>query len=104
MESLTNTEPNMGGEDGLDVVVVGEVDIYESFEDMDLNDSLLRGIFAYGYEKPSIIQQKAIKPLMEGKDIIAQAQSGTGKTATFTIGMLQTIDSEKYETQAIISI
>ena len=99
MESLTNTEPNMGGED---VVVVGEVDIYESFEDMDLNDSLLRGIFAYGYEKPSIIQQKAIKPLMEGKDIIAQAQSGTGKTATFTIGMLQTIDSEKYETQAII--
>jgi translation initiation factor 4A len=96
MEDHTNSETNMGemGE--------GDVDIYESFEDMDLNDSLLRGIFAYGYEKPSVIQQKAIKPLMEGKDLIAQAQSGTGKTATFTIGMLQKIDSDKNETQAII--
>ena len=96
MEDHTNSETTMGemGE--------GEVDIYESFEDMELKDSLLRGVFAYGYEKPSVIQQKAIKPLMEGKDLIAQAQSGTGKTATFTIGMLQKIDSDKYETQAII--
>ena len=45
-----------------------------------------------GFEKPSAIQQKAIKPFLEGKDLIAQAQSGTGKTATFGISILQSID------------
>lgn len=96
MEDFTNSENTMGE------MGSGEVDIYESFEDMELNESLLRGIFAYGYEKPSVIQQKAIKPLMDKKDLIAQAQSGTGKTATFTIGMLQNIDLDQNETQAII--
>ena len=44
---------------------------------MDLPEELLRGIFSYGFEKPSAIQQRAIKPVMLGKDLIAQAQSGT---------------------------
>ena len=79
-----------------------EVEIYESFEDMNLNKKLLRGIFAYGFEKPSSIQQKAIVPLTLNKDLIAQAQSGTGKTATFTIGMLQNIDESVNKSQAII--
>ena len=57
----------------------------QEWDDLKLDSKILRGIFAYGYEKPSPIQQKAIKPLIEGRDIIAQAQSGTGKTATFTI-------------------
>ena len=46
------------------IIQNNEVDIYEKFEDMDLSDELLRGIFAYGYEKPSVIQQKAIKQLI----------------------------------------
>jgi translation initiation factor 4A len=79
-----------------------EVESYEKFEDMELCDNLLRGIFAYGYEKPSVIQQKAIKQIITGKDIIAQAQSGTGKTATFTIGMLQNLDVSLNKTQVII--
>ena len=79
-----------------------EVESYEKFEDMELCDNLLRGIFAYGYEKPSVIQQKAIRQFITGKDIIAQAQSGTGKTATFTIGMLQKIDVSLNKTQVII--
>ena len=79
-----------------------EAEVYEKFEDMDLCDNLLRGIFAYGYEKPSVIQQKAIRQFITGKDIIAQAQSGTGKTATFTIGMLQKIDVSLNKTQVII--
>ena len=79
-----------------------EVDIYEKFEDMGLSDELLRGVFAYGYEKPSVIQQKAIKQIISGKDLIAQAQSGTGKTATFTIGMLQKLDVSQNKTQVII--
>ena len=49
----------------------------------------LRGIYAYGFEKPSAIQQRAIKPIIKGRDVIAQAQSGTGKTATFSISILQ---------------
>lgn len=49
----------------------------EVFDEMDLPEELLRGIFAYGFEKPSAIQQRAIKPVMLGRDLIAQAQSGT---------------------------
>lgn len=74
----------------------------ESFDDMDLNDNILRGIYTYGFEKPSSIQQKAIKPIIEGQDIIAQAQSGTGKTATFVIGSLQKIDETKKTLQVLI--
>ena len=79
-----------------------ELDLYESFEDMDLDEKILRGIFAYGYEKPSYIQQKAIIPFINGNDIIAQAQSGTGKTATFTISMLNNLKLEDNTMQAII--
>jgi translation initiation factor 4A len=63
-----------------------------SFDEMNLKDNLLRGIYAYGYERPSAIQQRAIVPMMTGRDIIAQAQSGTGKTGTFTIGSLEQLD------------
>ena len=58
--------------------------------------------YSYGFENPSKIQNKAIPILVTGKDIIAQAQSGTGKTATFTIGLLQLLDESVKETQVII--
>ena len=61
---------------------------YNDFDSMNLEENLLRGIYAYGYEKPSNIQSKAIIPIKDGKDLIAQSQSGTGKTATFLIGSL----------------
>lgn len=54
------------------------------------------------FEKPSAIQQRAIKPIVSGRDVIAQAQSGTGKTATFSISVLQSIDTSVRETQALI--
>ncbi|CAD2221234.1 translation initiation factor 4A [Angomonas deanei] len=63
-----------------------------SFDDMPLHQNLLRGIYSYGFEKPSSIQQRAIAPLTRGGDIIAQAQSGTGKTGAFSIGLLQRLD------------
>jgi translation initiation factor 4A len=78
------------------------VDMYESFEDMNLKEKLLRGVFSYGYEKPSFIQSKAIVPFIQGNDVIAQAQSGTGKTATFSISVLEQINSDLNETQAIV--
>jgi ATP-dependent RNA helicase len=69
---------------------------------MGLKDEVLRGIFHFGFEKPSAIQQRAIIPISKGRDVIAQAQSGTGKTATFSIGVLQSIDTKSNETQALI--
>ena len=69
--------------------------LHTTFDTMGLKEPLLRGIFAYGFEKPSVIQQKAIVPMTTGKDIIAQASSGTGKTATFTIGLIQQLDFSK---------
>lgn len=73
-----------------------------SFDDMDLNKDLLRGVYAIGFEKPSKIQSRAIIPLAEGHDIIGQSQSGTGKTGAFSIGTLQRIDVSNPVTQALI--
>ena len=72
------------------------------WEDLDLKIDLLRGIYAAGFEKPSPIQQKAIKPIVMGRDVVAQAQSGTGKTATFTIGALTHVDVKDDSTQVLI--
>ena len=74
----------------------------ETFDELNLKPDLLRGIYGYGFEKPSIIQQKAILPIIKGFDVIAQAQSGTGKTAAFAIGTLQLVDPEKDEIQCLI--
>ena len=60
----------------------------EDFDNMNLRDDLLRGIYSYGFEKPTPIQQRAIKPLADIRDVLAQAQSGTGKTGAFTIPLL----------------
>ena len=76
--------------------------VCENFDDMNLKEELLRGIYAYGFEKPSAIQQRAIVPCIKGMDVIAQAQSGTGKTATFSIAILEKIDTSLRETQALI--
>lgn len=74
----------------------------ETFDEMALREELLRGIYSYGFERPSAIQQRAIVPMVSGKDLIAQAQSGTGKTATFTIGVLQQLDYSKKQCQGLI--
>ena len=59
---------------------------------MKLDHNLLRGIYACGFEKPSIIQSKAVLPIVSGRDIIGQAQAGTGKTAAYGVGTLQRVD------------
>ncbi|KXJ24965.1 eukaryotic initiation factor 4A-I [Exaiptasia diaphana] len=79
-----------------------EVEAIENFDDMKLKEDLLRGIYAYGFEKPSAIQQRAIVPCCKGHDVIAQAQSGTGKTATFAVSILQSIDVNFDATQALV--
>jgi len=74
----------------------------KKFDDLNLKKTLLRGIYSYGFEKPSAIQCKAIPELTKGTDIIAQAQSGTGKTGAFTIGALQKLDESIKATQILI--
>ena len=80
-----------------------EIDEIESWDDLpDIKEDLLRGIYSYGFEKPSPIQKKAILPIFNKTDIVAQAQSGTGKTGCFAIGVLQLIDVNLNKTQGII--
>jgi len=88
--------------EGVTVTGAEEYPVFESFDDYDLDENLLRGIYSYGFEKPSAIQQRGIKPILDGRDTIGQAQSGTGKTATFTIGCLQRIDYSHKVCQALI--
>ena len=80
----------------------GKIIEYASFDDMNLKVKLLRGIYAYGFEKPSPIQSRAIIPILSKRDVIGQAQSGTGKTGTFLISTLQRIDTELKRPQALI--
>jgi len=94
-------------EAGFSDVPEGEIEsnwdeVTDNFDDMNLKEELLRGVFAYGFEKPSAIQQRAILPVIKGHDVIAQAQSGTGKTATFSISILQSIDISIRKCQALV--
>jgi translation initiation factor 4A len=100
----TNQSSNMGvpamEPDG--TIESNWTEVVEQFDQMNLREPLLRGIYGYGFERPSAIQQRAIKPCILGRDVIAQAQSGTGKTATFAISILQQLDMDFKECQALI--
>ena len=78
------------------------VESIESFDEMDLSDEILQGIYGNGFERPSAIQKRAIVPFIKGYDIIAQSQSGTGKTGTFSIATLGRINPDQPQVQAII--
>lgn len=82
-------------------VIVDTENTIQSWDDLDCDTALLRGIYSYGFEKPSPIQQRAILPMKNKKDVIAQAQSGTGKTGCFAVGILLSIELEKNKTQAL---
>ena len=78
-----------------------EFDKWEDLENI-ISEELMRGIYAYGFDMPSLIQRKALLTIFDKKDIIAQAQSGTGKTGVFTIGVLQKVNTEINKTQSMI--
>jgi len=79
-----------------------QIETFSKWDDLDIDPKILRGIYSYGFETPSPIQSKSIISICKGRDIIAQAQSGTGKTASFTIGALSQINLENKYTQVII--
>jgi translation initiation factor 4A len=76
----------------------------ETWDDpiLGLNINTLRGIYSNGFEQPSPIQKQAILPIIQGRDVLAQAQSGTGKTGAFCIGSIERCSAEKKEAQCII--
>jgi superfamily II DNA/RNA helicase len=73
-----------------------------TWDEMITDENILRSIFAYGFERPSPIQARAIPIITSGKDIIAQAQSGTGKTGAFSVGALSRVDFSEKNVQAIL--
>merc|ERR1711988_1998179 len=105
LTSPTKQKKMSGGLEDISAADISESNWNEAcatFDDMDLKEDLLRGIYAYGFEKPSTIQQRGIVPIVKGFDTIAQAQSGTGKTATFTIGVLERVKLDLKQCQALI--
>ena len=73
-----------------------------SFEEMNLKEGLMRGLITFGFAKPSAIQQRAIVPFIQGRDLIAQSQTGTGKTSMFVLGCLQLVDPKSPTTQCLV--
>lgn len=102
--TTNNAEPNFKEPQRLveEESAIEEVTAHTSFDSMGLNMEVLRGIYSYGFEKPSAIQSRAIAPMASGRDMIAQAQSGTGKTGAFTIGLLERIDVSRNCPQVIV--
>jgi translation initiation factor 4A len=94
----SNTQPPSAQ----DNIEVSENHPIEEWDDLDMDPTVLRGIYAYGFENPSPIQKKGIKPMLNKRDVIAQAQSGTGKTGCFTVGTLARIDPKQPGVQAMI--
>lgn len=77
-------------------------DVESRFEHLGLPETVLRAVNELGYETPSPIQAKAIPPILEGRDILGQAQTGTGKTAAFALPILANIDPKNRKTQVLI--
>jgi len=74
----------------------------KSFDQMNLKDALLRSVYAYGFEKPSVPQERAVVPMCTGRDILLQAPSGTGKSGAFLVSLLQLIDEKVLKCQALV--
>lgn len=101
--STEEKQPTEGKQtDNIEIEPTDGLKSVDTFDKLGLHPDLLRGIYGYGFEKPSIIQQRGILPVIKGSDTIAQAQSGTGKTATFSISVLQLIDPKSPNCQALI--
>ena len=73
-----------------------------TFEAMGLKEDLLKGMYSFGYKQPTAIQKRFIMPFLNGRDVIAQASSGTGKTSAFCVCLLQACNPQIRETQALI--
>lgn len=79
-----------------------ELRIFPTFDEIGLKSDVLRGVFAYGFDRPSPVQQRAIHPILRGRDVIVQSQSGTGKTSVFCLAALQRVEFSIREPQVVL--
>jgi len=98
---IANNIQDQNDSDNLKDDVADTINI-QSFEDMNLKEGLLRAIYAYGWEKPSDVQKRGIIEVIRGRDSIIQAQSGTGKTGTFTIASLEKVNDKLNTCQCVV--
>jgi translation initiation factor 4A len=102
-DTPSSTSPDSSSAPAPDSAAASSYPEFKKWEDVDeISPDLLRGIYAYGFENPSNIQQKSILSIIQKRDVIAQAQSGTGKTGAFTVAALQSVDVSKAKTQVLI--
>ncbi|CAG7889764.1 unnamed protein product [Brassica rapa] len=108
---MAETNPGRGGgrrgggpmdDDKLVFETTEGIEPITNFNDMGIKEDVLRGVYEYGFEKPSAIQQRAVMPILQGRDVIAQAQSGTGKTSMIALSVCQIVDTSSREVQALI--
>ncbi|KAF8081745.1 hypothetical protein N665_0868s0001 [Sinapis alba] len=108
---MAETNPSRGGgrrgggpmdDDKLVFETTEGIEPITNFNDMGIKEDVLRGVYEYGFEKPSAIQQRAVMPILQGRDVIAQAQSGTGKTSMIALSVCQIVDTSSREVQALI--
>jgi ATP-dependent RNA helicase len=93
------SKPN---DEGLVFETSEDCEVLPTFDALRLREDLLRGVYAYGFERPSAVQQRAILPIVKGRDVIVQAQSGTGKTCVFSLGALQSVNPKERDPQVLI--
>ena len=89
-------------DEGLIFETSEDVEVVPTFDALGLKEDLLRGVYACGFERPSAVQQRAIPPILKGRDVIVQSPRGTGKTCVFSLGALQSVDTSCREPQALI--
>jgi ATP-dependent RNA helicase DDX6/DHH1 len=74
------------------------------FSDFNLSEELQLGIYEMGFEAPSPIQEETIPLALEGCNIIARAKNGTGKTASYSIPLIEKVDTDKNKIQALVLV
>ncbi|UJR16743.1 hypothetical protein I4U23_003643 [Adineta vaga] len=103
-DSRENSNTSAGEHESDKILEDTSIGTIDTFDDLNLGEPLLRGIYGYGFERPSPVQQRAIKPCIMGHNTIVQAQSGTGKTALYVIAILQRIDLSIKDCQALVLV
>jgi ATP-dependent RNA helicase len=89
-------------EEGLIFETSEDCEVVPSFDNLGLSEAVLKGVYAYGFERPSAVQQRAVLPILKGRDVIVQSQSGTGKTCVFSLGALSAVNGREREPQVLI--
>ena len=102
-EEIKDINQDMAAENAESLTESAEVEVEENgFDHFGLREEVLKSIKKLGFEMPSPIQEKSIQPLLEGRDVLGQAQTGTGKTAAFALPLLSRINVETRDTQVLI--